>query len=301
MHVLVYATYVFDNCPWAFGVFGLVVPAGFQFGEVFLAVFGVASPVVGHQVFIDQFCSIVSCGKEIGLDSRAREAESSVIADFGGAVLSFFRGYQDYTERGSCTVYGRRGCIFQHRDGFDVPWIDIVEVAFDTIDKNQRFGIFVDRAEATDIDARPFIGFSRSIGDIEVGHGSLQGTTEVGNGAVFDFFRRYGIDSSGQIGFFLSSVTDDYDFVQCFRVFGHLDVDRLLFVYFDRFLQVSDVGKHKNGTRRGFDRIVSVDVGHRVSMPFRSDVYTDERHSFLIGNLPYDCKSLVVFCTVSFG
>ena len=137
MHVLVYATYVFDNCPWAFGVFGLVVPAGFQFGEVFLAVFGVASPVVGHQVFIDQFCSIVSCGKEIGLDSRAREAESSVIADFGGAVLSFFRGYQDYTERGSCTVYGRRGCIFHHRDGFDVPWIDIVEVAFDTIDKNQ--------------------------------------------------------------------------------------------------------------------------------------------------------------------
>ena len=59
MHVLVYATYVFDNCPWAFGVFGLVVPAGFQFGEVFLAVFGVASPVVGHQVFIDQFCSII--------------------------------------------------------------------------------------------------------------------------------------------------------------------------------------------------------------------------------------------------
>ena len=196
--------------------------------------------------------------------------------------MSFFRGYQDYTERGSCTVYGRRGCIFQHRDGFDVPWIDIVEVAFDTIDKNQRFGIFVDRAEATDIDARPFIGFSRSIGDIEVGHGSLQGTT-------------------GQIGFFLSSVTDDYDFVQCFRVSGHLDVDRLLFVYFDRFLQVSDIGKHKSDTRCGFDRIVSVDVGHRVSMPFRSDVYTDERHSFLIGNLPYDCKSLVVFCTVSFG
>ena len=167
MHVLVYATYVFDNCPWAFGVFGLVVPAGFQFGEVFLAVFGVACPVVGHQVFIDQSCCIVTC-----------------------AVLSFFRGYQDYTERGSCTVYGRRGCIFQHRDGFDVPWIDIVEVAFDTIDKNQRFCILVDRAEATDIDARPFIGFSRSIGDIEVVQGSLQGTTEVGNGAVLDFIRR---------------------------------------------------------------------------------------------------------------
>ena len=159
----------------------------------------------------------------------------------------------------------------------------------------------VDRAETADIDVRSFIRLSRSIGDIEVGHSSLQGTAEVGNGTVFDFFRRYGIDSSGQIGFFLSSVTDDYDFVQCFRVFGHLDVDRLLFVYFDRFLQISDIGKHKSDTRCGFDRIVSVDVGHRVSMPFRSDVYTDERHSFLIGNLPYDCKSLVVFCTVSFG
>jgi len=159
----------------------------------------------------------------------------------------------------------------------------------------------VDRAETADIDVRSFIRLSRSIGDIEVGHSSLQGTAEVGNGTVFDFFRRYGINSSGQIGFFLSSVTDDYDFIQRFRVFGHLDIDRLLFVYFDRFLQISDIGKHKSDTRCGFDRIVSVDVGHRVSMPFRSDVYADERHTFLIGNLPYDCKSLVVFCTVSFG
>ena len=301
MHVLVYSTYVFDNCPRTLGIFGLVVPASFQFGEVFLGVFGVACPVVGHQVFIDQSCCIVTCGKEIGLDCRAREAESSVVADFGRAVFSFFRGYQDYTERGSCTVYGRRGCIFQHRDGLDVPGIDIVEVAFDTVDKNQWFGILVDRAETADIDVRSFIRLSRSIGDIEVGHGSLQGTAEVGNGTVFDFFRRYGINSSGQIGFFLSSVTDDYDFIQRFRVFGHLDIDRLLFVYFDRFLQISDIGKHKSDTRCGFDRIVSVDVGHRVSMPFRSDVYADERHTFLIGNLPYDCKSLVVFCTVSFG
>ena len=129
----------------------------------------------------------------------------------------------------------------------------------------------------------------------------MQGTAEDGNGAVFDFFRRYRINSSGQIGFILSSVTDDYDFIQRFRVFGHLDIDRLLFVYFDRFLQISDIGKHKSDTRCGFDRRVSVDVGHRVSMPFRSDVYADERHTFLIGNLPYDCKSLVVFCTVSFG
>ena len=301
MHVLVYSTYVFDNCPRTLGIFGLVVPASFQFGEVFLGVFGVACPVVGHQVFIDQSCCIVTCGKEIGLDCRAREAESSVVADFGRAVFSFFRGYQDYTERGSCTVYGRRGCIFQHRDGLDVPGIDIVEVAFDTVDKNQWFGILVDRAETADIDVRSFIRLSRSIGDIEVGHSSLQGTAEVGNGTVFDFFRRYGINSSGQIGFFLSSVTDDYDFIQRFRVFGHLDIDRLLFVYFDRFLQISDIGKHKSDTRCGFDRIVSVDVGHRVSMPFRSDVYADERHTFLIGNLPYDCKSLVVFCTVSFG
>ena len=301
MHVLVYSTYVFDNCPRAFGIFGLVIPASFQFGEVFFGVFGVACPVVGHQVFIDQSCCIVTCGKEIGLDCRAREAESSVVADFGRAVFPFFRGYQDYTERGSCTVYGRRGCIFQHRDGLDVPGIDIVEVAFDTVDKNQWFGILVDRAETADIDVRSFIRLSRSIGDIEVGHSSLQGTAEVGNGTVFDFFRRYGINSSGQIGFFLSSVTDDYDFIQRFRVFGHLDIDRLLFVYFDRFLQISDIGKHKSDTRCGFDRIVSVDVGHRVSMPFRSDVYADERHTFLIGNLPYDCKSLVVFCTVSFG
>lgn len=206
MHVLVYSTYVFDNCPRAFGIFGLVIPASFQFGEVFFGVFGVACPVVGHQVFIDQSCCIVTCGKEIGLDCRAREAESSVVADFGRAVFSFFVVTKITPNEALAPYMAAEDASFNTEMDSTSRGLILVEVAFDTVDKNQWFGILVDRAETADIDVRSFIGLSRSIGDIEVGHGSLQGTTEVGNGAVFDFFRRYGIDSSGQIGFFLSSV-----------------------------------------------------------------------------------------------
>ena len=241
VHVLVYTADVLHDGPGTVGILYLVVAAGFQLGIVFGRIFGVGGTVVGAEELVDQHGCIVSGGDEVGAYGRAREAEPSVVVDFGVAGFAFLGCDENDTERGAGTVDGGRRGIFQYRNRLDVARVDVVEITLDTVDEHQRLGLFVDRTETTDVDAGTFVGATRTVRDVQVGDSTLQGTAQGSYRPVFDLFRRNGVDGTGQVGLLLRTVTDYHHLVEGFGVFDQLDVDVAMTFYFDPLRQIPDV------------------------------------------------------------
>ncbi|EJX06453.1 hypothetical protein EVA_05438 [gut metagenome] len=87
--------------------------------------------LVSSQVFVK--------GSLLWTVDRSLEAEIGIVVQVElFTFLGFLGGNQDYTGSCTCTVDGRRCCILQYGDAFNVFRVQQVYVTFDVVNQNQR-------------------------------------------------------------------------------------------------------------------------------------------------------------------
>ena len=137
-----------------------------------------------------------------------------------------FGCHQNNAVRTTCTIDGRRGCIFQHLDRFNISRRNIIQaVHFKSVQYNKRTIILCDRTATThqnlDFSIRRTVHscylYARQLTDD--GFSSRSGLY------FFQYLAGYAGDRTGQVTSFLRSIAD-YDYVvQHSDSFFHVDIN----------------------------------------------------------------------------
>src|SRR5262249_40875193 len=138
--------------------------------------------------------------------------------------LCLFGGNSDDTSSAFDPEYSQRGRVFQHFNGFDIIWIEIIDVVIkDTIHD-------IEGVDLSDTDRTPDtnIGLcSRStvVDDVEARHLTLEGGDGVGVGFVGYFLAIDLYDGAGEIPFAGLAISDDHYLIHYFFCGQQPDID----------------------------------------------------------------------------
>ena len=78
---------------------------------------------------------------ELGEIDSGAPAHGAVVGDTCLALASVFRGDEDDTVGGTRSVDGCRCGILEHRDALNLGGCEVVHVAGESVDKDQRGGV----------------------------------------------------------------------------------------------------------------------------------------------------------------
>ena len=175
VYPLLTAVSFFFHYPRTVGILCLIVYAGKQLLHVVICIVYVQSSRVGFPELIDSVNRPVSGCFIIGRSGRSFPSEASAISNcsFSFLFVTRFGSNQYHTEGGSCTIYCSCRSVFDYGNRFYVVRINAVQIAYRSIDKNQRTGS-VDRSGTTHVDAWRTARHTRRSSDVKSGYRTLQ-------------------------------------------------------------------------------------------------------------------------------
>ena len=157
------------------------------------------------------------------LDTSVVSTLLDVKADIHFALLSFLCGNQNHTVRGTVTIKGGRGCVFQYRHRLDVGWVQVADVSTKrhAVEDVQRTGITVDGSHTANADAGVLTGLTVSAVHLHTRHSSLQGRGNARGGAHLNSLALHFLYRASQRGFLLCAISHHNHLVEVVGIVLH--------------------------------------------------------------------------------
>ena len=242
---------------------------------------GVQSVDARHQ------CAVGGAVQCIVLLLYGRHRDVAVVRHLGyGTALTLLGGDDDDTVRGAATVDGRCRGVLQHGEGLDVVGVDVgqdvahargrVAVDGQSVDDEQRVVRCIQRRTAADADLCTGAGRTAAGDDVHTGNLTHQHVGGIVRDALRHVVGVHGRHASGQVALLGVAVTDDYDVLQCLRIFHHRDnhVGGC-----GQFLgDETHVGKHQRRALGNAQLKVTVEIGnHGCASAFYGNFRANQR------------------------
>ena len=150
----------------------------------------------------------------------ALPAKREVIVDFYFAFSTFLGCYQYYTVGCTCTINCCRSCILQYFDRSNISGVDIINTTTDrhTVDDIERVGI-INGTCTTYANYRTGTGLTVLGGYLYTGSQTFQSVVYTYRRSLCEFIGTNSGNGSRYYALLLYAVTNDYHFIQCFRIF----------------------------------------------------------------------------------